>query len=534
MAGSFWHSLRAVWVARWQEVAPRLQFWLLLGGYDVRDRSRADIFYVPYLIAFWSVWAFAMFTALSGAVAGLLKALDAATPALAAVQLYFWALLLWAIISLYQATRRSPFVFSAADAALLCQTPVDRRAVALLWFMSDWPRQFLPFAAGGLALGFALFEATYPVEGIDPVTVIGYTGHGLRALGIVLPLHVLILALIWSAGALCLHGRESRPLLRWLPIVVVLIMGLALLSGWWRAAAWPLMAAFGFSAWLPAFLALVIGSLAALALLLSAARALSLSRAAQETSHLHSERYLAHVGAREAAAQLRQARQLGAQSQATRLPARPGLWAIVWKELVRSLRGWRQGLWSWLGVVALSIGLVVAPDWGSRLVTVVFWVQLVARRATATLRDDLTHWWLWRQQPFPAWQLVGGALAPPAALLVLLALLAGVIGARLPFAVDSSWAPLLPLLGVQVALVATWDLLGEIRPDRLLSGEAPKTTVAGLFLALLLAGMELGAVWAVARLARSPWPGVVAGLLLSLVLSVLLARLVANRARRYG
>ena len=148
MAGSFWHSLRAVWVARWQEVAPRLQFWLLLGGYVVRDRSRADIFYVPYLIAFWSVWAFAMFTALSGAVAGLLKALDAATPALAAVQLYFWALLLWAIISLYQATRRSPFVFSAADAALLCQTPVDRRAVALLWFMSDWPRQFLPFAAG--------------------------------------------------------------------------------------------------------------------------------------------------------------------------------------------------------------------------------------------------------------------------------------------------------------------------------------------------------------------------------------------------
>ena len=291
--------------------------------------------------------------------------------------------------------------------------------------------------------------------------MIGYTGHGLRALGIVLPLHVLILALIWSAGALRLHGRESRPLLRWLPIVVVLIMGLALLSGWWRAAAWPLMAAFGFSAWLPAFLALVIGSLAALALLLSAARALSQSRAAHETSHLHSERYLAHVGAREAAAQLRQARQLGAQSQATRLPARPGLWAIVWKELVRSLRGWRQGLWSWLGVVALSIGLVVAPDWGSRLVTVVFWVQLVARRATATLRDDLTHWWLWRQQPFPAWQLVGGALAPPAALLVLLALLAGVIGARLPFAVDSSWAPLLPLLGVQVALVATWICWGD-------------------------------------------------------------------------
>ena len=174
MAGSFWHSLRAVWVARWQEVAPRLQFWLLLGGYDVRDRSRADIFYVPYLIAFWSVWAFAMFTALSGAVAGLLKALDAATPALAAVQLYFWALLLWAIISLYQATRRSPFVFSAADAALLCQTPVDRRAVALLWFMSDWPRQFLPFAAGGLALGCTLCEDAWDADyALSPLSLIG-------------------------------------------------------------------------------------------------------------------------------------------------------------------------------------------------------------------------------------------------------------------------------------------------------------------------------------------------------------------------
>lgn len=530
MDSSFSRSVRAVWLARWQEIAPKITFWLILAGYDVRDRSRSDLFYIPYLAIFWFVWAFATFTALSGAGAILLQMLNRTAPALAAVALIFWALVGWFLFALFQATRRSPLIFSPADAALLCQSPVDRRAVALVWFLSEWPISVLPHAVATMVAGFALFEIYNPVESINPAAVIGYWQSGLRALSVLLPLHWLLLALAWAVGAWRLHGRRDRPFLRWLPLLVALLFVPLLVArgqggpfgvtgvGWQRLLSWPLLAGFGETAWGPAIIGAGGGALAGLALLLRAARNLNLSRAAHETSRLYSERRLARVGAREAARRLKQERMLGAGRRRTVIPAGAGWRALLWKEVTRGARTWRQGWFPWLRLLALSIGLVAAPDWGSRLTALAFWAYFAANRSTAALGDNVAHWWLWQQQPFTSRQLATAVLAPPAVLLFLLTLVAWPIGAGLPLARDFAIGPLLPLLSIQVTLAAAWDLLRNVRPATILEGRVPSVTIVGWLLGLALAAASLGLAWVVAGASGVWWMAIVAGALLSLAL----------------
>lgn len=546
MDSSFVRSLRAVWLARWQELSPRLAYWLLLAGYDLRDRSLADLLYLPYLVAFWLVWVFAMSTALSGVVATLLQMLNQAAPALPAVSITLWVMLLWALVTLYRAMRRSPLVFSPADAYLLCQTPTDRRAVAGIWFLTDWPARVLPFAAWSLLAGFAVFEAQNLIETLDPLLVIRYWIEGLRALSIVLPLHLLLLALIWAAGAWRLHGRGGNLVTRWLPAIAILVLMVLVLAALesgpfdlpalalWRTLATPLLAAFGESPWLPTMLFTLVAALVALVLLLFGTRRLSLSRAAHETSHIYSERFLAQAGAHHAAHDLKRQRLLGAAARRSMVPVRPGCQVSVWKDLARSVRRWQEHLRPWLGMLALSAGMAAAPDWVSRLVALVFWTQVTANRGTSRLGDNLAHWWMWRQQPSTNRQLVTASVAPPTVLLVLLSLATSVIGHRLPWSRDFVVDPLLPLLTVLIVLVATWDLLGRIRPESLLAGEIPRVSALGWFLSLILAATSLGTAWLVAQLTAIWWMGIAAAVILSLLIIGLIALSVRNRAGELG
>lgn len=131
--------MRAVWMVRSRQIARKLSFWwVTLSGYDARDRSLSNRIYLLYAALFWAAWFFVVFSYFAGPAIRLLLALKLASLNQAAASLGMLALLGWGLYSLYQATRRSPLVFSETDAHVLCQAPVPGEAVALLWLLGAW------------------------------------------------------------------------------------------------------------------------------------------------------------------------------------------------------------------------------------------------------------------------------------------------------------------------------------------------------------------------------------------------------------
>ena len=146
--------ISAVWLVRSHQIAGDLRYWLTYIGYDKRDHSLSHKIYLAYATVFFSIWAFATLALLATFVGGILTALAAglgsaqgtgAQLAQAAAGVLALALLGWWLYTGYKAGRSSPMTFSEDDAALICQTPVSRPAVALLWMLGAWIRRGRPF-----------------------------------------------------------------------------------------------------------------------------------------------------------------------------------------------------------------------------------------------------------------------------------------------------------------------------------------------------------------------------------------------------
>ena len=94
MAVSFKGDLRLSWWLRRRQLAPRYWFWLLLLGYDIRERSKSDFLYVPYLVIFWGIWGLIVAFGVAGFLAERLLASGApGTPTL--ILFFAGALALW-------------------------------------------------------------------------------------------------------------------------------------------------------------------------------------------------------------------------------------------------------------------------------------------------------------------------------------------------------------------------------------------------------------------------------------------------------
>lgn len=126
---------------------------MLLAGLEARPRTLNDRLYLIYVLAFFSLWAFALLTLLASFATALILPLPAG-PAESAAALALIGLLVWALSAAWRASRRSTIVLSDADAQLLCQTPVSRRQVALIWLLTHWPGAGLPVWAVAVVLGY--------------------------------------------------------------------------------------------------------------------------------------------------------------------------------------------------------------------------------------------------------------------------------------------------------------------------------------------------------------------------------------------
>ena len=244
--------------------------------------------------------------------------------------------------------------FTEDDAALICQTPVSRPAVALLWMLGDWIRRGPVFWALAVTLAFALQDAALG-SAVSVEHTPRYVLAGLRVLSVVIPVQWGLMALAWAWGVLRLERDRIR---RWwwlgpvgLAVGLLLLLvtsGNGILGGFFRGTSgvvlaplvFPVATGYGFSslggpggtaAWFPGLLAgLGWGLVGSLALGL-AARPLNLGRAAQESTGRAASEAAAQAGNAQAAAEIALRQRLGTGHPPTRLAGRPGGQALAWK-----------------------------------------------------------------------------------------------------------------------------------------------------------------------------------------------------------
>lgn len=500
--------MRTAWLVRGRQMETRFAFWLAAIGYDRRDRSLQHRIYLVYALLFMTGWVFAVFTLFASSGAGLLKSYNPANPAAGAADLALKLTLAWVAFSLVQVSRRSPFVFSEDDAYLICQTPLDRRAVALTWFPADWLQKALPFWAALVTLGFSLAEIR--LNGNATAKDIPmYVLTGLRALVAFLPVQLGLCAALWAFGALRLSGYGEPPWLRrsaWIGAGAVLLG--ALPAAPWQVLFWPLgyplRAGFGLATWLfGAAVGLALATLGLLALW-AASGQLNLSLAAQETTGHEAQQAASRVGDFEQAQALRQRERLGLGRPPTRLKARPGLWVLPWKDAVQSMQapGWLE-LLGWLEVLGTALAGALLPYWEGRLLAAILWVIFLGQVATRRLREDLAHWSLVRLLPMDSSRVLLADLGLSWALGLLLTWLGLIPGLPVLGAAGLGLMLLAPVLTATVLLAAAYDVLHQCSVSALLAGNAPTVTGRGALLGLVLAAAPLGLVW---WLSRQPIP----------------------------
>ena len=536
--------MKPVWMVRSRQIAQKLSFWLTLIGYDPHDHSLRHRIYLIYASVFMSIWAFAMLSLATGGTATMLTALGTGSVNQIAAQISLLIFVIWFIYQLWQVSRRSPFIFSEEDAYLICRTPVKRNIVALNWFLGDWFSQAWPFWAIGMVFGSALVESQLG-EKISSSDVFQYVISGFRALSVFFLLQVGLLALLWALGALRLQGNREW---RWLPRLVLigflLTMGflvcsikvpelIKLSASVWQALFWPLhyplQAAFSLHPWINGMLVALGIAIVGLVALAIASKDLNLSRAAQESTQREKLQTAQRYGMVDLVREIKQRNRLGIGRDPTRLPARPGLWVLPWKDILQSRYEIGLGqIWNWLGLLAICIGVLLSPDFASRILIFFFWLIAMGQHTTSRLRADLTNWWLLRSMPFHAKRLLLGELAIPWSLTVAMGWLAIILGGEGLGTSRLSMILLIPPVCLILSLISAYDVLRQSNTGMLLNGNVPGISWLAILGGMLCLALPAGITW---LLSQFRWIGTSLAFATSLVLAYGAWRIAATKYR---
>lgn len=484
--------MNVVWFVRIRQLASQMRFLTAIVGYDPRDHSISQSIYLVYIIAFFSVWGFAMLTFIADLGAGVLSLFENFTPIHSAILILTVVLITDVLLRSYIYAKRSPFNFTNEDFALICQTPVDRRQVALAWLFGDWLPAGLPYLAGAVVLSFACQQLAAP-EGMIWAHLPIYIFTGLRVVVIIFPLHLAFITLTYTYGALRLRKEKDLTYLRWFPIGIgfcLFLFAIYLPQSLWvflSPILYPLEAGFGLENWMLGFiLAVSLAVLSLLSLYLISSR-LNLSRASQESS---SHRQLKQMVLR------REERRYGLwdgfETFIAHIPSGRGVRILFWKDMVQALRGFRfKSIFSWLALFGTSLGMMVATDFGTHLWLFVVWGLLIGQVCSKRFNSDLNVWVIFRQLPFSTRKIVLAEIARPVIGTTLLSWLGFSVCSLLGLKPSITIATLALGITLCFTLASLVDILRQSKADDLATGKGAEMGILGLILGLVLAGIPL-------------------------------------------
>lgn len=529
--------MRAVHWLRSRQEENELAYWLAIVAYDRRDRSLNNRIYLLYLILFFSIWIFVVLTFFASAGSIILRFLNPVNPVRAALFLEILLLGVWSVIAFWLSLRRSPIVFSEQDEVLVCQTPVSRRCLTLRWIFMPWVKNAILFWLGAIVLGFSVAETTMP-GAMAANRILEYAGYGLRAWGMVIPIHLALFALQWALGIVRLQKDQERPWLPWLVMPTAILFFLFLLASTFNpnpaqltpftrivsVITYPLQAGFGLGNIPISILIGGLSALAALGIMVWSSGTLSLSRAAQETREVELLATALRYGFTSYARQLQDQRLLGVNRAPSRLPVVAGAGSLIWKDVLQSQRSFRLSSFStWFGIFLPMLGFAFLPDLGSRALVIGFWVIQLGQAVVTRIRGDLSLWPLSRQLPISPKKFLLFDLIP-ALLLSLLVSEAGLVMGSAIFKVPvSDLVILLPGIAASVAGMAAFDMIRRAHGYLLIAGSVPEVSAGGIILGLLVAAVP----WLIAQFI----PAII-GLILSTLSSLGLAVLAFSLASR--
>ena len=529
--------MRAVWMVRSRQIKSRIGYWLSALGYQYQDRSINNHVYFLYFLAFWSAWIFAVLTFLAGTIATILESTQIENPNHILALVGATIFLIWVLVELFRVSRISPFIFSEADVYLMCQTPVNRRFVASVWFLGDWLEYAIIFWAGGVILGFTSVELQ--IEGnLEISELLLYLYSGLRALLIILLLQLAYQALVWSFGTMRLRGERE---ISWLPIMPLglavwlllrffLDFGISLSDSWHALLSYPLLlpiyypfqAMAGQTEWFYGVMVSLSLAGLSLGLLWMVTGTLNLNRAAAETYQQESIQMAVRYGKAALAQKLQQRKRLGLGRRPNILPDMHGVWSLLWKDILQTWRSLNlRELVGWLTIFGFTLGILLIPEWSLRALALVIWVTLLGDQTTKRFRDDLSQWWLFRLLPFKGSWMVLIDLVLPWVIYVITGWLALVICRQVLAPYTFIFAGLLPLVVSGIILSAVNDILRQSGVSLLLVGEVPKQRALASFLGVILVAIPVGSLW---WLSEFPYLGGVLACTVLVVLDYLIWR----------
>lgn len=524
-------------MVRLPQIKGGIGYWLSALGYQYQDRSLINRIFLLYFLVFWSAWFIAVFSLLSGAIATILETTQIANPTHALALIGSIIFIIWVLVELFRVSRSSPFIFSEADVHLVCQTPINRRYVALVWFLSAWIEYAIVFSAGGVILGFAFTELHIDGSlGISELLL--YLRSGFRAFIIILLLQFACQAFVWSFGTLRL--RKERDL-SWLPIIPLglsawlflrffLYLGNSASDSWHALLSYPLIfpiyypfqAIAGQTEWIYGVMVSLFLAALSLGLLWMVTGTLNLTRAAAETYQQQSIQMAVRYGNAALAQELQQRHGLGLGRRPNMLPDMPGIWSLLWKDILQTWRSMNlRELVGWLTIFGFTLGILLIPEWSLRAVALVVWVTLLGDHTTKRFRDDISHWWLFRLLPFKGSRMVLVDLALPWVIYVITGWLALVIYRQVVASHTFMFAGLLPFVVAGIILSAANDILRQSGVSLLLVGEIPKQRALASFFGIILVAIPVGILW---WLSEFPYLGGILAITILVVLDYLIWR----------
>lgn len=494
-------ELGLAWQIRGRRLADQFAFFLAIVGYDPDEKTWDSWFYLIYLFVFFGFIGFGILAYFSDLVARPLSTLPPADPHTAAVAVSTLVFLIWTLWKLYRFGRTSPLVFSENDTHILCQSPIDRRAVVYPWLFADWVLPMVLWASAAAILAFSVEDMLVDQSGSFEFGP--YLVAGVRAVTIIVPLQFSLLTLTWIFGLLRVQRDQNRPMLAWVAPIAAFLFFIGFVIG--SSSIWlqllspqlqfilapfaiPLRAAFGELPW-GVGMSVTLG-LCALSIvgLYVVSRHINLGRCAQETQLVSNQRAAIQMGDFSYGRRARAARQTGdGQPRFSKLPAGKGVWALLWKDSLQSVRAftWNAAL-QWAGIFFLVAGMIFVPNVLATGILFIVLAQIFSRRATARLRDNLQNWWLWRQLPISAEKSLAVSTLTPWILGILVAALPLLLAVVLVPFIPLPWLALIPTTVLCMVISAEYALLRRARPEQLINGIIPEPTDFAAFLAFII------------------------------------------------
>jgi hypothetical protein len=548
---------RAVLTIRSKQVISSFGYWLTLVGYDIRDRSASAYIYLLYLIVFFSAWFLIVMFWLSDILANTIA------PILAYQGIAFAGLVpnigtllfvLWCLYLIYKATIRSPLIFSKEDAYLLCQTPADRRFITLTWLFGEWLRKILFVSGAAIVIGFALLEIDVN-HGIRILTLGNLAVAALKPLGIIIPIHLGLFAVVWIIGVYRLRGDSEQVmvmrLIRVLALIIggsffIISIGSILTSSFFTPfqpyldlLSFPLVSAvLGDSWWLS--LAVSIGLvIICLVVLWKISEKVNLSRAAQETHHFQAKQVAFRLGNFDRFNELNDLKRLGSMHAPSKIPSLSGSWMLTWKNIIQSLRTLTiLRIWSWFDIFLLMFSMIIIGvlfKYGYILLPLIFsWVVSVSKKTTSRFRKDLGNWWLLHSLPLPPKLIILHDIVPPVSVTIFLTWLPMWISSSLGLSINPIVVFSVPFVIAGISFSAIFDILRQCNSNMLQEGRSPDFGLVGLILSFIFIGIPTSINFLINKCSILPLVGSLATVLVGGFLVVLLLRLSEKQFRRIG